>query len=71
MPDSAYALLDLAAVKEEGHDERRAEAIELLKQTESVIPRTESWLLGDQYDEVVVAPEFDLQAWEREHGGGV
>jgi len=39
-----------------------------LKEMESVIPRAESWLLGDQYDEAVVAPEFDLEAWEREHG---
>ena len=58
----------MAAVKEEGREENRAEAIELLKQMESVIPRAESWLLGDQYDEAVVAPEFDLEAWEREHG---
>ena len=64
----AKSLLDLAAVKEEGREENRAEAIELLKQMESVIPRAESWLLGDQYDETVVAPEFDLEAWEREHG---
>ena len=35
---------------------------------ESVIPRAESWLLGDQYDKSVVAPEFDLEAWERQHG---
>jgi hypothetical protein len=35
---------------------------------ESVIPRAESWLLGDPYDEAVVAPEFDLEAWEQEHG---
>jgi hypothetical protein len=34
----------------------------------SVIPRADSWLLGDQYDESVVAPEFDIAAWEREHG---
>ena len=64
----AKCLLDLAAVKEEGRDENRAEAIELLKKMESVIPRTESWLLGDQYDEAVVAPEFDLEAWEKENG---
>jgi hypothetical protein len=35
---------------------------------ESVIPRAERWRLGDQYDEAVLAPEFDLAAWEREHG---
>ena len=64
----AKCLLDLAAVQEEGRDESRAEAIRLLKEMESVIPRAESWLLGDQYDEGVVAPEFDLLAWEREHG---
>lgn len=64
----AKSLLDLAAVKEEGREENRTEAIRLLKEMESVIPRAESWLLGDQYDEAVVAPEFDLEAWEREHG---
>ncbi len=66
--DLAKCLLDLAAVKEERREENRTEAIRLLKEMESVIPRAESWLLGDQYDESVVAPEFDLEAWEREHG---
>ena len=66
--DLAKSLLDLAAVKEEGREENRSEAIGLLKEMESVIPRAEGWLLGDQYDEAVVAPEFDLKAWEREHG---
>jgi eukaryotic-like serine/threonine-protein kinase len=66
--DLAKSLLDLAAVKEEGREENRREAIRLLKEMESVIPRAESWLLGDHYDEAVVAPEFDLEAWEREHG---
>ncbi len=66
--DLGKSLLDLAAVKEEGREENRTEAIDLLKEMESVIPRAESWLLGDQYDEAVVAPEFDLEAWEREHG---
>ena len=64
----AKSLLDLAAVKTEGREENRREAIELLKKMESVIPRAESWLLGDQYDEAVVAPEFDLAAWESENG---
>jgi tetratricopeptide (TPR) repeat protein len=64
----ARCLLDFAAVKEEGREENRTEAIRLLKEMESVIPRAESWLLGDQYDEAVVAPEFDLKAWEQEHG---
>jgi tetratricopeptide (TPR) repeat protein len=64
----ARSLLDLAAIKPADRDENRAEAIELLNQMASVIPRAESWLLGDQYDEAVVAPEFDLKAWEREHG---
>ena len=54
--DLARSLLDLAAVKEEGRDENRAEAIELLRKTESVIPYAERWLLGEQYDEQVVAP---------------
>lgn len=62
------ALLDLSAVKEEGRNENRAKAIQVLKKMKSVIPRAESWLLGDQYDEAVVAPEFDLEAWERERG---
>ena len=66
--DHAKSLLDLAAVKEEGREQNRSEAIALLKKMESVIPRAESWLLGDQYDEAVVAPEFDLDAWEKEHG---
>jgi hypothetical protein len=66
--DLAKALLDLAAVKESGRDENRREAVALLKEMESIIPRAEAWLLGDQYDESVVAPEFDLAAWEREHG---
>ena len=64
----AKCLLDLATVKEDGRDENRAEAIALLKKMESAIPRGESWLLGDKYDEAVVAPEFDLEAWQREHG---
>jgi tetratricopeptide (TPR) repeat protein len=63
----AKSLLDLAAVTEEGRNENRAAAIELLKKMESVIPRAESWLLDDQYDEAVVAPEFDLEDLEREH----
>ena len=67
----AKCLLDLAAVKEEGRDKNRAEAIELLKKMESVIPRAESWLLGDQYDEAVVAPEFDVEAWEKEHASTI
>ena len=66
----AKSLLDLAAVKEEGREENRRKAIQLLKSMESVIPRAESWLLGNQYDEEVVAPEFDLAAWEREHHHG-
>jgi hypothetical protein len=37
--------------KEEGRQENRAEAIELLKKMESVIPHAERWLLGDQCDE--------------------
>lgn len=64
----AKCLLDLAAVKVEGRDQNRSNAIELLKEMESVIPRAESWLLGDQYDEDVIAPEFDLAAWQRENG---
>jgi tetratricopeptide (TPR) repeat protein len=64
----ARCLLDLAAIKEEDRDDNRSLAIELLKKMESVIPRAESWLLGEQYDEAVVAPEFDLKAWERENG---
>ena len=66
--DLAKALLDLAAVKKEGRDDNRDEAIRLLKEMESVIPRAESWLLGDQFDEAVVAPEIDLEVWEQEHG---
>lgn len=65
--DRARALLDLAAVQEGDQNAHRQEAIALLKKQESVIPRAESWLLGNQYDEAVVAPEFDLEAWEREH----
>lgn len=64
----ARCLLDRAAVEERERDANRCKAIELLKQTESVIPRAESWLLGDQYDESVVAPEFDVAAWERQNG---
>lgn len=62
------ALLDLAAIQATDREIHRRDAIELLKKMESVIPRAESWLLGDQYDESVVAPEFDLVAWERENG---
>lgn len=36
--DRARSILDLAAIKEDGLDEARREAIELLKQHESVIP---------------------------------
>ena len=66
--DRARSLLDLAAVRDAGRDENRSEAIQLLKQMDSVIPWAERWLLGDQYDEAVVAPEFDLEAWEQQHG---
>jgi tetratricopeptide (TPR) repeat protein len=64
----ARSLLDLAAIKEQDRNQNRSQAIQLLKEMKSVIPRAESWLLGDQYDESVVAPEFDIAAWEREHG---
>jgi tetratricopeptide (TPR) repeat protein len=66
--DQARSLLDLAAFQQLECDHLRTHAIALLKKTESVIPRAESWLLGDQYDEAVVAPEFDLETWEREYG---
>jgi tetratricopeptide (TPR) repeat protein len=66
--DRARGMLDLAAVQETDREELQREAIELLRKQESVIPRAESWLLGGQYDEAVVAPEFDLAAWEGEHG---
>ncbi len=55
----AKCLLDLAAVKEEGRAENRAEAIRLLKAQESVIPYAESWLLGDSFDPSLVAPLAD------------
>lgn len=64
----ARGLLDLAAVDEQNRESNHAEAIEMLRNLESVIPRAESWLLGDQYDEAVIAPDFDLDVWEREHG---
>jgi hypothetical protein len=64
----AKSLLDLAAVDPTDREANRERAIKLLKEMDSVIPRAESWLLGDQYDESVVAPEFDLEAWETEHG---
>lgn len=66
--DLAKSLLDLAAVKEHGRDENRRDAIELLKRMESVIPRAESWLLGEHYEDSLVAPEFDLETWEKENG---
>lgn len=46
--DRARSLLDLAAVEQHQRDARRAEAIELLKQQESVIPWAEQWLFGGQ-----------------------
>jgi len=54
--DRARSLLDLAAVRSEQSDANRREAIKLLKETESVIPYAERWLLADQYDEHCVAP---------------
>lgn len=57
--DLAKSLLDLAAVKEEGRDEMRRQAIALLKKQESVIPHAEQWLLGDQFDPACVAPVPD------------
>jgi len=62
------ALLDLAVVKEADRAENRADAISRLKNLGSVIPCAESWLLGDQYDEDVVAPDFDLAGWEKKMG---
>jgi tetratricopeptide (TPR) repeat protein len=64
----AKALLDLAAVDPTDRESRRQRAIELLLEMQSVIPRAEGWLLGDQYDESVVAPGFALESWERQHG---
>ncbi len=64
----AKALLDLAAVDPTNRDAHRQRAVQLLKEMKSAIPRAESWLLGDQYDETVVVPEFDLEAWEAKHG---
>ncbi|MEZ6128881.1 MAG: protein kinase [Planctomycetaceae bacterium] len=55
--DRARCLLDLAAVEEDQRDERRAEAIELLKQQESTIPWAERWLLGDQFDPGCICPD--------------
>ena len=54
--DRAKSLLDLAAVQEEGRDKMRREAIEVLKEMESVIPWAERWLLGDSPDDECLAP---------------
>jgi eukaryotic-like serine/threonine-protein kinase len=54
--DRAKSLLDLAAVKEDGREQNRREAIALLKKTESVIPNAERWLLGDDPDRECLAP---------------
>ncbi|MCA9146799.1 MAG: AAA family ATPase, partial [Planctomycetales bacterium] len=54
--DLARALLDLAAIDDTARDQHRREAVSLLKQQVSVIPYAERWLLGDRYDERVVAP---------------
>ncbi|GAB5442416.1 MAG: hypothetical protein Fues2KO_27650 [Fuerstiella sp.] len=45
--DRARSLLDLAAVEDNQRDQRRIEAIGLLQQLKSVLPRDEAWLLGD------------------------
>ncbi|MCA9051846.1 MAG: AAA family ATPase, partial [Planctomycetaceae bacterium] len=58
--DRARSLLDLAAVEDDQRDKRRAEAVELLRQQESVLPRAEAWLLGDQYDERCLAAPMDV-----------
>ena len=66
---SGRSLLGPRAVTERGREENRGKAIRLLKELESVIPRAESWLLDDnQHDEVVVASEDDVAAWEAEFG---
>lgn len=57
--DHARSLLDLAAIKEDGREESRRKAIELLIKQESVIPYAERWLLGEQYDASLVAPPPD------------
>jgi len=49
-------MLDLAAVQENGRDQLRLEAVQILKRTGSVVPYAERWLLGDQYDHQCVAP---------------
>lgn len=54
--DRARSLLDLAAIEEHLRDERRVEAIELLKQQKSVLPWSERWLLADRFDSDCVAP---------------
>lgn len=64
----ARCLLDGAAVGTGDTVERRQKAVRLLLEIGAVIPRAESWLLGDQYEESVLAPEFDLEVWEEEHG---
>ena len=60
----AKSLLNLAAVREEGRDRHRSEAIRLLKQMDSVIPHAERWLLGDQFDPACVAPAPDVTSSE-------
>ena len=64
---AARGLLDLVALSTQGADSMRQRAVELLKEAESVIPRAESWLLADQYDESVVAPEHGLVDAEYEN----
>ena len=64
----AKSLLDLAAVMREGREENRAAAIRLLKEMKSLSLALNRGCSEIKYDESVVAPEFDLKAWEREHG---
>ena len=65
--DRARSMLDLAVVQEDGRDQLRQEAIEILKRTESVIPHAERWLLGDQYDHQCVAPAPPSHRTEDDH----
>lgn len=56
----AKSLLDRAAIGAANAVEDRREAIDLLRSTESVIPRAEAWLLAEDLDPSLLAAKLDL-----------
>jgi hypothetical protein len=60
--DLARALLDLSVLDQPHRDALRTEATAILKRIQAVIPRAESWQLGDNPDAECIAPPWEPDA---------